>query len=213
MAEILCLANSKKRMGRCIAGIDTATGQWIRPVYRNDPTTGLSQHDRSINGTEPALLDVLNIPIHQSGPDEACQPENRHFGTRRWNKTGTISQADALDFAEDTDFLLHNNQRKVDPAIFQTLPASSLKSLQLIHVSDATFNYVKAWDRPEVSFTYSDYYYDLKVTDLLIIARLKNADSISSECLLSVSMATPYQAQCDEKPYCYKMVAGVIELD
>jgi hypothetical protein len=30
--RILCLANSIREGGRCVAGIDYATGRWVRPV-------------------------------------------------------------------------------------------------------------------------------------------------------------------------------------
>ena len=30
--EFLCLANSRKPPARCVAGLDLATGMWLRPV-------------------------------------------------------------------------------------------------------------------------------------------------------------------------------------
>lgn len=211
MARIICLANSKKGGGRCIAGIDLSTELWVRPIGRGHE--GAIGNERFINNCEPQLLDVLEIPLGGLADDHGCQPENRRFGTSRWKISGTISKEKALSYAEDTKLILHNNQRKVDPDIFKTLPKSSWKSLQLIYVSDANFKYIKKWDRSEVSFTYSNRKHKIKITDLLIIDRLKKDKSINHECLLSVSLAAPYQAKCDDKPFCYKMVAGVIELD
>lgn len=36
MARIVCLANSFKKGGRCVAGIDLETGRWMRPIGRGD---------------------------------------------------------------------------------------------------------------------------------------------------------------------------------
>jgi hypothetical protein len=36
MAEVICLANSRKEHERCVAGINRITGKFIRPVSRTD---------------------------------------------------------------------------------------------------------------------------------------------------------------------------------
>lgn len=33
--RMICLANSRKIGGRCVAGIDVNTGEWVRPVRDN----------------------------------------------------------------------------------------------------------------------------------------------------------------------------------
>jgi hypothetical protein len=62
--RIVCLANSRKTSGRCIAGKEItsgAIGQWIRPVS-DRPTGELSEAERRFqDGTDPKLLDVLDI--------------------------------------------------------------------------------------------------------------------------------------------------------
>ena len=86
MAQIICLANSYKTGGRCIAGIDIETGEWIRPVPEN--INKAIRDQRMINGREPKLLDILEIPVENYGPDERCQPENRLLKRGRWTRKG-----------------------------------------------------------------------------------------------------------------------------
>jgi hypothetical protein len=67
---ILCLANSRKNSGRCIAGKEvtsTGFGPWIRPVSSR-PEKELSANDRQYNNRpqlEPSLLDVIDIDFLQ----------------------------------------------------------------------------------------------------------------------------------------------------
>ena len=63
MATLICLANSWKYGERCIAGIDIHTGQWVRPVCDRFPDGQVPADIRLIDGDEPALLDILSIPL------------------------------------------------------------------------------------------------------------------------------------------------------
>jgi hypothetical protein len=66
MVKIICLANSKKNGDRCIAGIDICTEKWIRPVSKLQD--GKIPVNRSlVNGKEPQLLDILDIPLVVAG--------------------------------------------------------------------------------------------------------------------------------------------------
>jgi len=75
---IICLANSRKISGRCVAGKETAGGKigaWIRPVSGR-PAGELSEEDRRFeNGQDPRLLDVIRIPMVEPRP-HGFQTEN-----------------------------------------------------------------------------------------------------------------------------------------
>ncbi|MCJ7778229.1 MAG: hypothetical protein MUP16_07945 [Sedimentisphaerales bacterium] len=65
MARIICLANSYKHGGRCIAGIDQDTGKWIRPVP-DSKGGAVTSAMRLIDGKEPQILEIIEIPIVDS---------------------------------------------------------------------------------------------------------------------------------------------------
>ena len=76
--RIVCLANSKKMSGRCVAGREVGAsgpGPWVRPVTSR-PSEELSEIERMYeDGSEPRLLDVIDVPLLQHRP-HACQTEN-----------------------------------------------------------------------------------------------------------------------------------------
>ena len=70
---IVCLANSRKKSGRCIAGkeiIHNQSGQWIRPVS-NRQNEEISEEERMFeNGDYPQLLDIISIRFIQHKPHD-----------------------------------------------------------------------------------------------------------------------------------------------
>jgi len=215
MAKMVCLANSYKGGGqRCIAGIDPDARTWIRPVpdTKNKAVTSTM---RLIDGKEPQILDILEIPLEDFGPDEGCQPENRLLKAGKWKKLGRITPKDLLKYCEDNSVILHNHQEYVLPEYFITLHKKKWRSLQLIH-------------SPNVSFKLDDYKpnqwrvvfqygkgrtLELKLTDPIISNRLRNNEKISNDCMLTVSLATSWSPQGSNQPKrCYKMIASIVEL-
>jgi len=91
MRRIVCLANSRKPDGRCVAGKLYAQGKfgaWLRPISIRDGEE-LSQQERQISkGIEPALLDVLEFTISKHKPS-AHQPENYTINSQhKFKKVG-----------------------------------------------------------------------------------------------------------------------------
>jgi hypothetical protein len=58
--EIIVLANSRKLGGRCVAGISTRSGCWVRPVSRL-PHGQLEPAHCRVEGRQAQLLDVVEI--------------------------------------------------------------------------------------------------------------------------------------------------------
>jgi hypothetical protein len=213
MTQFICLANSKKHHGRCIAGICPNTGKWIRPIVRGKTAIYEERFIDGLNANEPRLLDLLDISFSEKAPEEGCQPENIFIANQKWKRLKQLTVNEIEKYIEETKLLLHSHDNKVDPTIFSTLPHSSWKSLQLIKVNDAEF-FSRQYENIECfcSFTYSGTHYRLKLTVIIAIDKIKIGAHLNSRCLLTVSMTTPFKTPAYEIPYCWKMVAGVIEL-
>ena len=211
MAQIICLANSYKGGGqRCIAGIDIDTKKWVRP-FNPRGYEGAVGNERLIKGDEPKILDILYIPIGGESENYGCQPENRILLPGRWKKIGNISPEDALKYVEEDVVLLHNEDKKVDPEIFKSVPKGQWKSLQLILAKDVRFS-KNPWNKWKCNFSYYRHCYELSITDPKVRNRLDDGEEIAKKCLLTISMGGPYDKDNSGKKYCWKMVAGVVEL-
>ncbi len=206
MARIVCLANSYKRGGRCIAGIDLDTGQWVRPIGNGHE--GAIGEERIINGAEPKILDVLEIQLDGDADDRGCQPENKVFKSSPWRKVGTMSVDEIIKYTENSHFLLHNHDKKVLPSYFRDeIPSSQWKSLQLIQVENSLFS-KKPRGKIKCDFIYSSQSYTLP-------APCPEADSYlrqGGSYILTISLAGPFAREIGDEEYCYKMVAGAIKL-
>ena len=117
MGRIVCLANSYKHNERCIAGIDVETGKWVRPVSSREDRA-ITKAMRAINGKEPQILDVLEIPLENHGPDEGCQPENRLLKLGQWRIVDRMKPEKLLEYCKDDSSILHNHQDRVSPVFF-----------------------------------------------------------------------------------------------
>ena len=81
---IVCLANSYKHGGRCIAGIDIDSGAWIR-LHGNSPHGALCACEYALDdGSEPRLLDVIEVELHYAIPTDS-HPEDWHIAPMGWH--------------------------------------------------------------------------------------------------------------------------------
>ena len=76
--RLVCLANSRKLSGRCVAGkelIQGVVGGWIRPVS-DRPKEEVSKDERQYeDGSDPRVLDLIDIPLREPRP-KSYQSEN-----------------------------------------------------------------------------------------------------------------------------------------
>lgn len=207
------MANSYKQSERCIAGVDIETGEWIRPVSDREDRA-ITWAMRTINGQEPEILDVLEIPLEDYGPDEGCQPENRLLKEGCWKKIGRITKQELLEYCEDDSVILHNNEDRVEPSFFKEISKDDWKSLQLVHNTKVKF--CRHWYNRRKWRTYfkdgKGNYMELGVTDPAILRRLDQGGELSQDCILTISLTTPWSHNIITPKRCYKLVACVIEL-
>jgi hypothetical protein len=221
--QIICLANSRKLLGRCVAGkirhANGTFGDWIRPVS-DRADKALSAYDTHYEGSiDPSLLDVMNITFLKKDPHDH-QPENHlidpnfywgHLGKVTFSQaTGALDppQSDLWGLSLDSSY--HGRYDRVllsDAAAFNY-------SLRLIAVADlnvrvcaesAKFGDMKKKLRGY--FTYAKHNYALRVTDPIMEGKYlpmpEDTYTVGS-ALLCVSLGEPHGG------YDYKLIAGVI---
>ncbi len=131
LTRIICLANSWKHRDRCIAGINPRTGKWVRPTS-SLPDGRVPKEMRQINRREPALLDLLEIPLAKTGEDFGFESENQDILPGKSRKIGQVTPQEASQYcSKDTD-ILHNDRRYVTVDWLQSLPGEQRITLQLV---------------------------------------------------------------------------------
>ena len=209
MAQIICFANSKKHGERCIAGIETSTGKWIRPVSNLDDGR-IPRNICLVDGEDPKLLDVLEIPLATTGPGYEC--ENRLILPGRWQLVGRASLTDILQYCEQE--IIHSQWLNAVPFSFlQSLPPEQRRTLQLIRATGLNvFQYqdTRKWEAslPAVNGQRMK----SKITDLTLIDKLNQGITIGNDCLVTISLGQPWRRSNSDELSCWKLVAGVIEL-
>ncbi|MCG2777198.1 MAG: DNA helicase RecQ [Desulfobacterales bacterium] len=216
--QIICLANSRKYSGCCIAGKEAAegqTGEWIRPVGQME-TGELSLRDISFrDGGIPELLDIISFPLTRHSP-HSYQSENYIIDDRQWVKKGKLSISDLPGLCDDVQSLWinghHSHNGLNDRIPLNIAEETVLSSLVLVKprnlriTVDEGPNLLK---KIRAKFNLNGVKYWLSVTDPLIEKKYFNKDigeyTITEENVyLTVSIGEPYEG------YCYKLVAAII---
>jgi hypothetical protein len=216
MVKLICLANSWKHGDRCVAGINPETGEWIRPISEQDDGR-ISSELRLIEGEEPQLLDILEIPLAETSWLNHL-PENRDLLPGAWQRVGLVSPSQLLPFIRSSVTVLHNDKAYITTDELQALPTSQRQSLQLICGKDLTF---QDSPRPEgglkwkISFTTlaGERLTNITITDPVLVKRLIYYQP-RNPCLMTMSLSMPF---CPHEGWkkgqaCWKLMAGMVEL-
>jgi hypothetical protein len=176
---ILCLANSRRPGGRCVAGKEFENGkagQWLRPINA-DNHSAISEVDLRYEGGESAdVLDVIAIPMLKSAPHDHHREDHQITPDFYWEKIGRASWQQVVD-ATDTvkgalwptgDSSFHGLNDKVAEALAKTQTNSLLlvepSRLDLVVGSESQYGggsrrHVRA------AFQYNGVPYNFVVTD------------------------------------------------
>ena len=217
--RIVCLANSRKLGGRCIAGHEWPNGPdagWTRPISGR-PHHEVSKNERQYaDRTEPAVLDVVDVPVLAHEPS-GYQTENWLLDRgRSWKKTGEIDWDD-LTTLVDGDAPLWVDQYKSKNGRNDRIPLGRAKtlgtSLTLVRVTSLQLvvfapDKAKSELKVQAAFKMGKRLYRLRVTDPIYERRfLKRDDGPHDlgECCLTISLGEEF------KGFAYKLVAAVIE--
>lgn len=88
--SILCLANSRKHGGRCVAGLFADGAGWVRAVSPTDDGTLSTAHYTFSDGAEAAPLDLVEIPFQGNRPRKH-HPEDWVIAPERWRRAPRLS--------------------------------------------------------------------------------------------------------------------------
>lgn len=221
--RIVCLANSRKLNGRCIAGKEltaSGAGAWIRPVSARESEEISEEERRYRDGGDPRLLDIIDVPLVAAQPN-GCQQENWVIDAQAyWMKVGRASLENLGVFLDQDDVLWPNGystNNGLNDRIPLDLASSSTDSLRLVHLDNLTLRVFAPGDafgnpkrRVQASFQLHGVNYTLWVTDPMIERRYlagPDGEQVLRDAFLTVSIGEPYQ------DYCYKLVAAVISTD
>ena len=210
--EVICLANSPKLGGRCVAGFCSEIG-FVRLVA-DERGAALSRQATILDtGVELQPLISFWVELERHAPLN-YQPENWLFVPRSfdfadsWTSTDDLSFL--LDLCDDSPVLLEDDSPSVPVA--WTKANGFEQSLTLVHVQSPRFGSTKRADRNPrrfCEFTFNGQTHNLAVTDEQMKKRIQDANGnleTASEWILTISLGEPY------KSHHYKLVASAIEL-
>jgi len=212
--QLICLANSWRPGGRCIAGIDRATGAWVRPV---PPDCDAIPESRCTTGaTALSLLDVFDVDVALPKETPPYQRENRTLQSWSWIVRGRVKAASLEPYVDDSAPIFHNTMDRVVGVVLDQLPPREWKSLQLVRPRQIRFER-DAHDPHRWRARFKDKAgteYLLKLTDPDTTRRLESGERIGTRCLLTLSLTRPW-AGIDPSmlKVCYKIVAAVIDAE
>ena len=219
---IVCLANSRKSSGRCIAGKCTDDNSWFRPIS-NRAGHEISEVDRRYSDGQTAqLLDVIGIPCIEERP-HGHQSENVLIDDRfYWEKKGSASWDDVLELVDQDAELWENgysacykqNDRVPDGLIDEN--GGSLRLIELdemvLHAGPKAPDFGNMRRIVRASFNYRGQHYKLDVTDPEYErACLENgAEEYRIPSVVAcISLSEPHTNQNGET-FAYKLVASII---
>ncbi len=211
--RFVCLANSFKEGGRCLAGIELDANnnplivnghpKWIRPIC-NTPHGEVHTHLVShIN-----ILNIIEVEITTSLGINNYQSENVYFRENSLRVVGNYNSLD-LDRLCDNRNLIFGNRGK---AVSDEVIKSTTFSLMFIKVN--TFEVIEKTyednpNRPQIRlvFSYKENQYDLPVTDPVFLHSYQSNPHFLENCnqiYVSLSLAVEW------KGWYYKLIAGII---
>jgi hypothetical protein len=221
VARLICLANSRKDLGRCIAGKVVRKGKvggWVRPV--SERPTGELTPTECVCGDDhdPCLLDVLELTLGARVPHKH-QSENWSLqrgaarsvlGRVAWRHLPSL--ADTPPSLWDPGFSTYRGLNDRVPADALKGDSGSLFFVQLeqvmLRVVSPSADRRDPKRRVQANFTYNSVAHRLWVTDPVIEAQFGGGgpdESSLGPCYATISLGEEFI-----DGFCYKLLAALI---
>ena len=226
MRRIVCLANSRKPDGRCVAGklyVQGNFGAWLRPISARDGEELSEQERRISKGVEPALLDIMEIMVTEHKPS-AHQPENFLINPQyKFKHVGSVNIEELMKAVDKpTNLWIMGYQSKTfgkNDLVPPNRISEVSNSLFLIYPHTFTIQVVQGTYSLQVrgQFSYLGADYNLRITDPIVEERFipKGAGEYKiDDVLLTISLAEKLftVASNPSSSGYYKLIAGVIDI-
>jgi len=226
MRRIVCLANSRKPDGRCVAGKLYAQGKfgaWLRPISIREGEELSEQERHTSKGVEPTLLDILEFTIFRHKPS-SHQPENYVINPQhKFKHVGRVSAQELIKVIDKpTNLWIMGYQSKTfgkNDLVPPNRISEVSNSLYLINPHSFTIQVVQGTYSLQVRghFTYLGAEYNLRITDPIVEERFipKGVGEYKiQDVLLTISLAEKLftVASNPSSSGYYKLIAGVIDI-
>lgn len=219
--RMVCLANSFKIGGSCIAGkeiLPDGCGDWIRPVSARESAEVRYSEFKYADNTTPKLLDIIDIPLLNPAPHNH-QIENHVIDTARtWARVDMFPRGSLPEICDQPPSLWINGTNTRSGGVNNCILAASAETLEgslvLIHPE----NFVvavgsKTWDGKTTktywgNFIYNRTRYSLKVTDPAVTNFYQHRDAGEyplDDVYICVSLTEAFTGDGN----CHKLVAAV----
>ena len=225
--DIVCLANSRKRQGRCVAGLRLDGKGWLRPVGSNAEGVLYPHHYMLPDDTEPQLGDVLRVHCSRPKP-QPHHPEDWILLPLTWERVTGAAENNRREwlrpYLSSGPQLLGSVGDRIAHAQVQAHPVAH--SLSLVAPQTLQWQITVNKDgerRTRAVFTLNGARYNFALTDPVWEPRLlhlkpglheREAAQIDDEAevWLTVSLSEPFAPNEPDEAFCYKLVAGVLVL-
>ena len=221
--RIVCLANSFKIGGSCIAGRDVLGngkyGGWIRPVSERATAEVSFSEYKYQNNAIPKLLDIIDVPLLNAAPHNH-QTENHVIDAKNWwVKNGELPWEDLEQLREHPESLWINSD-STGTGVFNCISQAEAATLHdsLLLIKKKTFTVEvgsKTWNGKTTktyrgNFKYKGTDYSLSLTDPVAInafAAKDEGDYKLSDVFLCISLTEPWKKDNNR---CHKLVAAIM---
>jgi hypothetical protein len=209
--RFVCLANSKKEGGRCLAGIELDNMnkpkieaghlKWIRPICETQYGEVPEYLVRHIN-----VLDVVEIFVTGYPSAKSYQSENVFFLQKSIQVIGQFSLANIAQLCSKQDLIFGNPGKALTEQEITVLTYSLiLLRIDQFKIRETTFD-----ERPKLrlAFTLEEHHYELPVTDVVFFLKYK-ADPACLKNVKELFVTVSLSIKFKDELY-YKLVAAII---